>query len=37
VKIDERKQVNLEIEGQGEVAELAKSVHNLIVHLRRTA
>jgi methyl-accepting chemotaxis protein len=29
--------VNLEIEGQGEVAELAKSVRNLIVHLRRTA
>jgi len=29
--------VDLEIEGQGEVAELAKSVHDLIVHLRHTA
>ncbi len=28
--------VDLEIQGQGEVAELAKSVHNLIVHLRQT-
>ncbi len=28
--------VDLEIKGQGEVAELAKSVHNLIVHLRQT-
>jgi CHASE3 domain sensor protein len=28
--------VDLEIKGRGEVAELAKSVHNLIVHLRRT-
>jgi methyl-accepting chemotaxis protein len=29
--------VDLEIKGQGEVAELAKSVHNLIVHLRHNA
>jgi len=28
--------VDLEIKGRGEVAELAKSVHNLIVHLRHT-
>ena len=28
--------VDLEIKGRGEVAELTKSVHNLIVHLRHT-